>query len=73
MHKPDILDVASELEEKERAAAIQAALNNVTRLPAIGFCHYCEEEVEGNKVFCDHECSADYEHLQKRSRINIRV
>lgn len=30
-----------------------------------GFCHFCEEPVHGNKLFCDADCSTDYERTKR--------
>jgi len=35
------------------------------RLDRCGSCHYCSEEVKGDKLFCGAECAADYEYEQK--------
>lgn len=69
---PDMLDQAADLVERERAALLAAHLQRVeaARLAPKGVCHNCEYEVEADEVFCDHECKADYEYIQKRREAN---
>jgi hypothetical protein len=59
----DIADDASCLQEQE----LNFAFHSRTRatLPATGECHFCEEPVEGEKLFCDHHCAKDWERLQQ--------
>ncbi|QGH72805.1 MAG: DNA-directed RNA polymerase subunit alpha [Podoviridae sp. ctLUJ1] len=66
---PDIIDAASRQELFSLNTAINNARNNTAhKLPKIGLCHYCLEKVEKGKLFCDIECSSDYELEQKRKR-----
>ena len=33
---------------------------------ATGSCNYCEEPVEGAKLYCDHECAKEHDRILKR-------
>ena len=64
---PDIVDAASRQEMFSLDTAITNARNSTaTKLLKIGVCHYCLEKVDKDKLFCDIECSNDYELLKKR-------
>lgn len=62
----DNADLAQEYEE---VALIVARINHnysaLQRLPRTGFCHYCKEPIEKEKLFCDADCRDDYEWEQK--------
>lgn len=68
----DILDVASEYEEKQREMALARALANATKLTITGRCYNCEEEV-GQKLFCDVDCREDFEFRDRMQKVNLRV
>jgi predicted nucleic acid-binding Zn ribbon protein len=34
-------------------------------LQPIGACHWCNEYVKGDKLFCSSECAEDWEHHRK--------
>lgn len=59
----DIADDADALLETELKFALQSRKRHP--LPATGFCHYCEEEVGPNHLFCGKECAEDWERLQQ--------
>lgn len=42
---------------------IQVAKNKLSRrsLKPEGYCHYCEDEVEGKKLFCNGKCATLFE------------
>ncbi|MGL4616482.1 MAG: hypothetical protein ACRCVV_21845 [Shewanella sp.] len=66
---PDIVDVAS----KHEAFVLQAAINNAKTkqepaLKKIGLCHNCFDVVGKDHLFCDADCSLDYETRRKRIR-----
>jgi hypothetical protein len=42
------------------------------KLARCGQCHYCSEDVKGDKLFCSSECAADYEYEQKTLRAQGR-
>lgn len=72
---PDILDIASEQEERERVLAIQKAKDTYykNKLKSIGVCHNCEDEVGKDVLFCEVECQEDYEFRESRQKANIKV
>lgn len=58
----DIADQAEQQESIQREMAIKAARNNTgTKLTHVGECHYCSEEIEAPKLFCDGFCAKRYE------------
>lgn len=66
----DILDVAANLAETERAARIEEHLARTASmaLKPKGVCHYCEEKT--TEIFCDAWCAEDYEYTEKRKKAN---
>ena len=34
---------------------------NVRSVKPEGYCHYCEEEVEGERLFCNGKCASSFE------------
>ena len=57
-----------ELAEENLRALVENTAKNIARFPRLdryGGCHYCEEEVERDRLFCSPECAADYEYEQK--------
>ena len=62
----DIADQAEQQEAMQREVSIKAARENAgTKLQHTGECHYCTEEIEPPKLFCDGNCAKRYE-LKKR-------
>ena len=54
--------------EENMREFVENTARNIARFPKLdrcGSCHYCEEEVEGDRLFCSPECAADYEYEQK--------
>lgn len=49
----------------EREEALRPKLPTGPLLPRTGFCHWCEEVVPEGAVFCNRECSEDYERISK--------
>lgn len=71
----DLTDKATDYEEMARDAAIStaSAAAHRSRLPAMGQCHYCEEEIAPQARFCGPECRDSYEFEQRqRSRSGRR-
>lgn len=63
----DVADKAEAQEAMQREAAINAArINQGPKLQHTGLCHYCEEEVEAPKLFCDGHCAGRYEQRKGR-------
>lgn len=56
----DDLDRASELEQKQRDAALARARHGA-RLPYTGHCHWCGDITGGGRRFCDVDCRDGYE------------
>jgi hypothetical protein len=73
MSAADILDQASDMQEKAVSQAIQAIRNsaNHRELYPKGVCHWCDEPFsdEPERLFCDEDCSGDY---QKHKRMTQR-
>lgn len=57
----DIYDQASEREERDRDAAIDAARRKAGVLPYVGHCYFCSERLDDGKRFCDADCRDGYE------------
>lgn len=69
----DIYDQASELEAKERDAAI-AAVRDTPATPRTGRCHWCDEQIANDGVYCDSACQADHSKaLQAAKRNGLRL
>lgn len=65
----DIIDISSEKEAVMLAAQIQQASKIRNKLIPKGACHYCDEEVKEQSLFCNGDCSFDYEKEQKMRSI----
>ena len=66
----DFLDDASENERKEREYMINKARNNKPKRESTGHCWYCNDIVEGDKIYCSPECRDDHELEQAAFRRN---
>lgn len=62
----DISDQATKVEERDRAAALEASRRANAVLPDLGHCHNCEGPVSPGARFCGPECREDYD-LRMRS------
>lgn len=64
----DVIDKTSDDNELVLKSQIKTILNNKTeKLRPIGKCHYCGEHSENRgSIFCDADCAADYEYVNKR-------
>lgn len=58
----DIADDADEQIQANLDLALQQARSQRRRYQPCGACHFCGEEVTGQKIFCDSDC----EQLQAR-------
>lgn len=65
----DIIDRATDAQQKQLDQAISAAKITQSRLPK-GRCNYCGEAV--NDTFCDIDCRNDYEREQRIMQQNGR-
>lgn len=66
----DVIDQAQETIDALTQAAIANIRSNVSpKLKPKGECYYCEAEVGGSKLFCDVQCSKDYDVEQKARKI----
>ena len=54
----DDIDQAQFVEQRDLQLAL--TIRRPT-LPATGFCHSCDAEIDWDRLFCDVECSQDYE------------
>lgn len=70
----DQSDWATELEERERQAAIQRirSMSQDPKLLPMGLCHNCGDPVGKGMVFCDKLCAEDYEEFKKAEERNGR-
>ena len=59
----DEADIAAELIERQKQAAIMACSQAPT-LVYKGSCWFCDEPLPKPQKFCDADCSADYEQEQ---------
>ena len=52
------------------AAGIARVRSKLTQrmLAAVGYCHYCEEELPPGRLFCDKDCAGDWQYEQDRKR-----
>lgn len=64
----DLTDKATDYEEMARDAAISTARAAAqrSRLPAMGQCHHCAEEIESQARFCGPECRDAFEFEQRQ-------
>jgi hypothetical protein len=64
----DVLDFAAELTQREidSRLAEHKARAEVNKIVPKGYCHNCDEELEGSETFCDSFCVEDYEWRTKR-------
>jgi len=68
---PDEIDLANEQSERWLNQALANIGKGATRLTPLGKCHYCEADFDpkdadfARKLFCDSECSAEYEEEQR--------
>lgn len=70
----DIADRAEIEEERFITESIRRARQTTNKLVANGECHYCGEEVEKPKLFCNRDCSFDHEREEKmRTRLGKLV
>ncbi len=61
----DVIDVASEQEAVMLSAQIQQASKTRNKITPKGKCHFCDEDAEEQKLFCNSDCSSDYEKEQR--------
>lgn len=64
----DVIDRASIEEENILKSHLVVARKNKFHLEPTGYCRYCDEKVEGAKLFCNCDCSTDYEKEQAQLR-----
>lgn len=46
---------------------------NYTRLQPVGSCYYCASDVTGNLLFCNLDCSSEYDREQRIRKIAGRA
>lgn len=71
----DILDQASDLEQRERDTAIATARQQAARQelpPSCGQCFNCESSVPPGVRYCDSECRDTHEHRKRRELANVK-
>lgn len=57
----DEADFADHLQQQRLDNAIAAVRSKPAPLPPRGQCHHCGEHVEGSALFCDSNCSVDFD------------
>lgn len=57
---------ATEAEANERNIAAIRNRSQTRELHPNGTCHFCEEPVSGEKLFCDSDCADDHQRLNRR-------
>lgn len=66
----DEVDSSVIVEDVYLQAAISVAIRNKEPvLPAVGTCYNCKDPVENNQLFCDIDCSMDYEKLKRNGKV----
>lgn len=68
----DPLDQASRLTEETIQRGIDEARAKAKKreLKPTGRCHWCEERIGRDQLFCDHDCRDDWQNEQDRKRRN---
>lgn len=59
----DSANIAVEMENMANIALARVKANehsSANKLTPDGKCHYCGRDVDGEQLFCDEECNADY-------------
>ena len=71
----DVLDIASFLEAEEVSNAIKYAQSKLLEksIEPIGKCYNCGEHVDASKLFCDKDCTDDYETRMRSNKQNAKV
>ena len=64
----DEADLASISEDQHRMSSLNAQSKHKPQLHPIGVCHYCDAVVGEKQLFCDVDCSTDWEHMEKQKR-----
>ena len=60
------LDIASERSELEREALVNAVRRRPgSGLQPCGACYWCQEVIRYPKLFCDSDCSTDWERRRR--------
>lgn len=60
----DEADIADVIQARNLEQSLMAVRSTKPGIVANGTCHFCEEEVEGKKLFCDEHCQQDWEREQ---------
>lgn len=67
----DSPDEAFKEEQNYINGALKSSKNKNYKLIPTGECYYCTEEIEGEKLFCDHNCAINYDKIIKHKFRNI--
>ena len=57
----DLVDEAFAEEQNYINGALKSSKNKNYKLIPNGECYYCIEEIEGEKLFCNHNCATNYD------------
>lgn len=68
---PDEIDRSQEHQEAILAASIENARQVQSTMRPKGRCYFCDENLTGDQLFCDPDCTADHERLTKQRRQRI--
>ncbi|MBE2897815.1 DUF2116 family Zn-ribbon domain-containing protein [Pasteurellaceae bacterium 20609_3] len=66
----------ADIADRQTQHALAVSLINARRhkhshLKPTGFCHYCKEKLDSERLFCDEDCRDDYEWEQNLSKQKI--
>jgi hypothetical protein len=64
----DEADLAFEVEQQSLNSAIAFQLKQKPRLHPKGECHYCDTTVSAQQLFCNSDCAAEWERVDKQLR-----
>jgi hypothetical protein len=63
----DPLDQAAQFQAEAIDREVRNILNKQpSKLTAIGLCHWCREPLETKQLFCDTDCSDDFEKSRRK-------
>ena len=66
----DLPDKAFIEEQNYIIGALKSGIKKNYKLKPVGECYYCSEEIEEEKLFCDHKCATSYDKIIKHKLRN---
>lgn len=67
----DLVDEAFVEEQNYISGALKGSKKKNYKLMPKGECHYCSEEIEKDKLFCNSDCATNYDKTIKHKLRNI--